>query len=813
MRKMKINKTSLVRRYIYMMSAFIAAFMFLAAILLLSFYNLNQDYASKTRKLENKERLVQEISEAYNRAFMDVRGYIAYGNTELKKHALEKEPIIRELTSQIGELATSYEDQKFLNQLELFTDYYFVTTLPKSLENFENGNIDAVKETANGGATGRINSIQDRLKVYNSEIDRQIDANFQELTKLQSYVQIGFISFVLVFLLVLLRITRLMFSDIAQPLASFASAANEIASGRDTMIEVDPERNDELGVLSVAFNRMVSSIQENEQNLLAQNEELVAQQDELHAQQLELQETLDILRVNEQKLNSRNELINKIANSLDKQEVLESVVMNMCPIIGAEKGIIAFLNDDSYASYGISPEGVRQFRGNLLVSGIVERLQVERMPLLLKRESAVDEKGFHTVQMYIHDLYLPVFLSGKKLVAVMAFSRSSAPFETRKMDEYVALAKNIGIALDKISLYQKSEEARRLNQDILDTIQEGVQLVNTEGDILQVNKQFCELFGCPERLQEMESCRWEEWSGMLGRHIDDPVDFIEFLKQEVFSTSIGTVGDPEYVYKNKNGQVFKVYCESLFHGSSRFGTIFVHRNITKEFEVDKIKSEFVSTVSHELRTPLASIIGFTELILNRDLKPDRQKKYLTTIYNEAGRLTGLINDFLDVQRMEAGKQTYQNEELELLSIIKKVIDLQKVQTDKHEILLDFTGGSDKIIGDEEKLEQALTNLVHNAIKYSPEGGEIRIAVYEKAGMVNIEVRDEGLGIPPESIDKVFEKFYRVDNSDRRSIGGTGLGLAIVKEIVHVQNGEIRVESEFGKGSTFIISLPVLEAGL
>jgi signal transduction histidine kinase len=813
MNKILFKKNSIVRRFMYLMGVFITAFLILAAILLYSFYNLNQTYTSKTRELEKKERLVQEISEDFNQAIMDVRGYIAYRNKDLKKAALDKEPEIREHTRQFEEIASDYQDQEFLNHIEIFTDYYFVSTLPNALEDFERGNYEAVVEAANSGATYRVTSIKKEINGYIKEIDTQIDKNFQELSKMQAYVQISFVSFILVFLIVLLRITRIMFSEIAQPLASFASAANEIASGRDAVIELDSKRNDELGMLSVAFNRMVASIQENEQNLLAQNEELVAQQDELHAQQLELQEALEIVKGNELKLNSRNELVNKIANSLDKQEVLESVVMNMCPIIGAEKGIIAFIDDDSYASYGISSDGVKQFRSNLLFSGIVERLQMDRKPFILKRDSRQDEKGFHTNMLYAHDLYLPIFLSGKKLIAVMAFSRSDVPFELRKMEEYEALAKNIGIALDKISLYQKSEEARRLNQDILDTIQEGVQLVNTDGTILQVNKQFCEMFGCPDRLQKMGGCSWEEWTGLLSRHISESEEFIDFLRKEVSSPDRYSSSDGHYVYKSNSGLVYKVYCEGLFHGNAKLGTIFVHRNITKEFEVDRIKSEFVSTVSHELRTPLASILGFTELILTRELKADRQKKYLTTIYNEAGRLTALINDFLDIQRMEAGKQCYESKEIELLPIIKKVIDLQKVQSDKHELILDFAAGSDRIIGDREKMEQALTNLVHNAIKYSPDGGEVKIALYEKEGQVNIEIKDEGLGIPPEAMDKLFEKFYRVDNSDRRSIGGTGLGLAIVKEIIHFHNGDIKVDSEYGKGSTFTVSLPVQAASL
>ncbi|MGA9225308.1 MAG: ATP-binding protein [Mesobacillus sp.] len=813
MNKILFKKNSIVRRFIYLMSVFITAFLILAAILLYCFYDLNQTYTSKNRELEKKERLVQEISEDFNQAFMDVRGYIAYGNKDLKKAALDKEPEIREHTRHFEEMASDYQDQEFLNHIEIFTDYYFVSTLPDALEDFESGNYEAVVEAANSGATYRVTSIKKEINGYIKEIDTQIDKNFQELSKMQAYVQIGFVSFILLFLIVLLRITRIMFSEIAKPLASFASTANEIASGRDAVIEVDSERNDELGILSVAFNRMVASIQENEQNLMAQNEELMAQQDELHAQQLELQEALEIVKGNELRLNSRNELVNKIANSLDKQEVLESVVMNMCPIIGAEKGIIAFIDDDSYASYGIATDGVKQFRSNLLFSGIVERLQMDRKPFIMKRDSRQDEKGFHTNMLYAHDLYLPIFLSGKKLIAVMAFSRSDAPFELRKMEEYEALAKNIGIALDKISLYQKSEEARRLNQDILDTIQEGVQLVNTDGAILQVNKQFCEMFGCPDRLQKMDGCSWEEWTELLSRHIAESEDFIDFLRKEVSSLDRFSSADRHYIYKSNSGQVYKVYCEGLFHGNAKLGTIFVHRNITKEFEVDRIKSEFVSTVSHELRTPLASILGFTELILTRELKSDRQKKYLTTIYNEAGRLTALINDFLDIQRMEAGKQCYESKEIELLPIIQKVIDLQKVQSDKHELILDFAAGSDRIIGDREKMEQALTNLVHNAIKYSPDGGEVKIALYEKEGQVNMEIKDEGLGIPPEAMHKLFEKFYRVDNSDRRSIGGTGLGLAIVKEIIHFHNGDIKVDSEYGKGSTFTVSLPVQAASL
>ncbi|CAM3783082.1 ATP-binding protein [Mesobacillus thioparans] len=808
MNKIKFNKNSIVRRYIVMMSVFITAFLVLAGILLYSFYQLNEEYTSKNSQLEKKERIVQRMEGFFIQAFMDARGYFAYGTEDLKENTLKQEPLILEYLEQLKEMEEEYKDQVFLSKIDEFREYYFVEALPKALENYENGDVEAVKATANGGATKKITAIMADINVYNAEINNQIDENFQELKKIQSYVQIGFVAFILVFLFVLLRITRLMFSEIARPLAGFAAAANEIAYGRDAVIEVEKDRNDELGVLSIAFNRMVEGIQENEQNLLAQNEELVAQQDELHAQQLELQEALEVVKNNEQKLSSRNELINKLANSLDKQEVLESAVLHMCPIIGAEKGIIAFIDDPSYASYGISPEGVKQFRDNLLFSGVIDRLQMDRKPFAMKRQAEEEEKGFHTDHMLSFDLYIPIFLSGRKLIAVMAFSRYDVPFDSRMMDEYEALAKNVGIAMDKINLYQASEEARRLNQEILDTIQEGVQLVNTEGNILQVNKKFCELFGCPDQLKDLDDCSWAEWILLLENTIEDSDDFIEFLKLEIASQEKFPSIELQYIYRNKEGKVFKVYCEGLFDGNMKLGTIFVHRNMTKEYEVDRIKSEFVSTVSHELRTPLASILGFTELMLTRDLKADRQKKYLSTIHNEAGRLTSLINEFLDIQRMESGKQAYEKAQIAMLPIIRKVIELQKVQSERHELTLEFLGGHDLVVGDAGKLEQALTNLIGNAIKYSPDGGEVKIIVFEKNSMLNIEIQDEGLGIPPEAMDKVFEKFYRVDNSDRRSIGGTGLGLAIVKEIIHVHDGEIEVRSKYGEGSTFTITLPV-----
>jgi CheY-like chemotaxis protein/anti-sigma regulatory factor (Ser/Thr protein kinase) len=265
-------------------------------------------------------------------------------------------------------------------------------------------------------------------------------------------------------------------------------------------------------------------------------------------------------------------------------------------------------------------------------------------------------------------------------------------------------------------------------------------------------------------------------------------------------TLVYELTSPEY-------RVIHMYFEPLYQGSARFGTLFVHRDITKEHEVDKIKSEFVSTVSHELRTPLASVLGFTELLLNKEFSPERQKKYLTTIHKEANRLTALINDFLDVQRMESGKQTYEKQVIDLVPILTDLVDTVQVNAAHHRIVLDAHAEHVRVVADGDKMRQTFTNLLSNAVKYSPNGGDVTVSVREDQGTAYVDIADKGLGIPEESLSKLFGKFFRIDNSDRREIGGTGLGLAIVKEIVEAHGGEVTVKSAMGEGSVFTVALP------
>lgn len=220
-----------------------------------------------------------------------------------------------------------------------------------------------------------------------------------------------------------------------------------------------------------------------------------------------------------------------------------------------------------------------------------------------------------------------------------------------------------------------------------------------------------------------------------------------------------------------------------------------------------MKEEFVSTVSHELRTPLSSIYGFTELMLNKSFEEERQQKYLQTIHSETGRLTTLVNDFLDVQRMESSEQRYQMSTFDIVELASSVTDFYGASHTTHQLTFEGTGPI-MIDADTEKIKQLLNNMLSNAIKYSPDGGTISIEVQNQEGFAEIKIRDQGIGIPQEAMSKLFDKFYRVDNSETRKIGGTGLGLSICKEIVKHHNGTIDVESTVGVGSTFTIRFPV-----
>jgi PAS domain S-box-containing protein len=247
------------------------------------------------------------------------------------------------------------------------------------------------------------------------------------------------------------------------------------------------------------------------------------------------------------------------------------------------------------------------------------------------------------------------------------------------------------------------------------------------------------------------------------------------------------------------------------HGGHDDETVMYFRDITQELEVDRMKSEFLSMAAHELRTPMASIYGFTELLLKRKFDDERRTDMLGTIHKQAHILINLINELLDLARIEARRgKDFKREGQPLQPLVESTVEGLLVHNDSRKVALSLPVEPIWVDVDQEKLSQAITNVLSNAYKYSPKGGSIELDVVSRSKEERIEcgvrVRDQGLGMSPEHLARLFERFFRADTSG--NIPGTGLGMTIVKEIVELHGGEVSVESELGHGTTVILWLPV-----
>lgn len=237
--------------------------------------------------------------------------------------------------------------------------------------------------------------------------------------------------------------------------------------------------------------------------------------------------------------------------------------------------------------------------------------------------------------------------------------------------------------------------------------------------------------------------------------------------------------------------------------------IVILNDITRERELDRMKSEFIATAAHELRTPLTSIIGFTELLLlEQGMDQTRRHELLTIIDKKAGILERIVDDLLDLSRVEAGRVIRLDKDLtDIRALVASAVDAYRQEFPHHRFELDWPGMEpDKILIDPEKIAQVMENLLSNAVKFSPKGSLIAVSGAVIAPEVTITVRDEGIGMSPDQKCRVFDKFYRADSS-HTAIPGLGLGMAIAKAIVETHGGRIQVDSQKGMGTTFSFTLP------
>jgi PAS domain S-box-containing protein len=243
------------------------------------------------------------------------------------------------------------------------------------------------------------------------------------------------------------------------------------------------------------------------------------------------------------------------------------------------------------------------------------------------------------------------------------------------------------------------------------------------------------------------------------------------------------------------------------------GTVYAFRSLTEERALDELKGEFIATVSHELRTPLAAIYGSAQTLLRTDLELDDsgRRRLLDVIAQEAERLSRIADEILFAGKLDTGQFSLGEQGFDLRTLAQEVVEEMRAAFAAREnisIELALPDTIESVAGDPDKLRQVLINLIDNAVKYSPGGGRVEVAIEPREGGVRIVVKDEGIGIAPPHQRRIFGKFYRVDPDLAGGVGGTGLGLYICRELVRLMDGRLTVSSEEGKGSTFVVDLPV-----
>lgn len=361
--------------------------------------------------------------------------------------------------------------------------------------------------------------------------------------------------------------------------------------------------------------------------------------------------------------------------------------------------------------------------------------------------------------------------------------------------DYLAQVLNEMAARIEDQMHRLTSEQQRLAA-ILRGMGEGVMVTDTRGTIMLVNPAFRRLFGLQGDVESrplVEVCR----------HPDLLQAFEEQRESGLELTCELTIP--------VTNLVLMAHWVPLAGEQHKRGTVAVFHDISDLKRVETMRRDFVANVSHELRTPVAVIKGYGETLLDGALEesPERSRRFVEIIVSHAERLTNLINDILTLSKLEAKDASLALRPLDLCSTVRKAQMLMEDHARAKGISLsaDCPETTAKVLADQGQLEQVLLNLLDNAIKYTPDGGEVAIRVTQADTGVRISVSDSGIGIPAKDLPRIFERFYRVDEGRSREQGGTGLGLAIVKHIVQLHGGEISVSSEAGKGSTFTVQLP------
>lgn len=504
------------------------------------------------------------------------------------------------------------------------------------------------------------------------------------------------------------------------------------------------------------------------------------------------------------------EIIRALSEQLNLETVLTRVLEAAADMLGGQAGLIA-LRDESLGNtlrvrtqYRVTPEFVRHFDAILRDASTPGRSDPAQYVISeIERRLFAKEQRFNLAGT----VGLPLQLGDELLGIMLVFRPIATPFGVDERQLLVAFTSQAAIAVKNASLYQQSVNERRRLDAVLDGSADGITIMDSGHRIQRWNRALTRLTGVTA-------------AAAVGRGHDE---LIRWRKREPgldlneaeaggwpFSSASPLYVEGDLLTKDGAAVAVGITYAPIFDRENRLVNLVANvRDITRFREAEQLKSTFISVVSHELKTPVSLIKGYAGTLRRDDARWDAKtvQESLAVIEEEADRLGALIENLLDASRLQAGAMKLNLTEVALDEMAAQLATEYRTQSDKHTFVVEFPSAFPLIQGDEERLRQVLTNFFSNAIKYSPEGGAIRVTGRVEPEQVVVSVSDEGPGLAADELDRIFDRFYRADTPATRRVKGAGLGLYLAKAVIEAHNGQIWADSEPGKGATFSFSLP------
>lgn len=492
-------------------------------------------------------------------------------------------------------------------------------------------------------------------------------------------------------------------------------------------------------------------------------------------------------------------------------------------LVDHERGELVMQVYEGYAAGTLAADahGIQRQRWSWL-EGLAGRAARGRRMLLVRDVSGGHDVDFQPLAANLRaELAVPIQLHNTVLAVLILDSHRSSAFGDEEVSFVRLLCERAARPLHQAIRYHEVLETSTQLGQVFSGLPTGLALLDTSGRVLRTNPAWPTTWGLPSPQDDTPfHVPLDLVSGLLPR-MHDPLVLVEFCTMGETSPYEQHMINLRLNNPVQELQILSVPTRDTLDRLT--GRLWIVNDVTREREVDRLKNEFVSIVSHELRTPLTSILGYTELLLAREFAPSEQRRFIQTVYDQATHLSKLVEDLLSVSRLEAGRVKLNRWMVAIRQIIAELTS-QIGQLERHRLLIRMDDSVPPVYVDRDKVKQILFNLITNAIKYSPNGGEVELVVQEVQHIpcdhpvvpddhptghwVVVSVSDQGIGIAPDDIQRIWERFYRVDTTNTRRIGGTGLGLNIARSLVELHGGRIWVESEPGKGSMFSFSLPV-----